>query len=128
MPAALSTPLRLALPARAEYVAVVRGVLLVVAGRSGFTIDAGDDLALAVDEMCAALLAAGASGELTVTAAVVEDRVVVRVSGSVPGEWPPGGWHESTPALILEALVDSTSFGGEGSAAYVEVEKVADAT
>lgn len=125
--AALSTPVRMTLPARAEYVAVARGVLLVASGRAGLTIDAGDDLALAVDEMCAALLGAEAAGELSLVVETPPGRIVVQVSGVVGAAWPPPDWEDSTPALILEALVDAVAFGSDGDRASITVEKVPDA-
>lgn len=115
--------MRIVLPARAEYVAVVRGVLLVTAGRAGLTIDGGDDLALAVDEMCAALLAAGAHDDLTVSLAAADGKMDVAVTAPVAGDWPPSDWGDSTPALILEALVDDVSFDGTGASASISVSK-----
>lgn len=127
MTAALSSPVRLSLPAHADYVAVARGVLLIAAGRAGITIDAAEDLALAVDEMCAALLGAGATKQLTVEVGEWAGSVMVGVSADLDSQWPPADWEEGTPALILEALVDEVEFRRDGGVASIVVEKAADA-
>ncbi len=127
MTAAPAAPVRIVLPARAEYVAIVRGVLMVVAGRSGLTIDGGDDLALAVDEMCAALLAAGAEGELTVDVEATPETVGVRVASAGEGVWPPHDWDDSAPAMILEALVDEVTFASDDGQLSLSASKAADA-
>lgn len=127
MNAVLSTPVRLSLPAHADYVAIARGVLLIAAGRAGITLDAAEDLVLAVDEMCAALLGAGARQHLDVL--VGSDGGVLRVEVAAPleAEWPPAGWEDSTPALILEALVEDVVFRRDGDVASIVVAKQADA-
>ncbi len=127
MSTALSTPVRLSLPAHADYVAVARGVLLVAAGRSHLTIDAADDLALAVDEMCAALLGAGATGQLEVVVDAHPAELTVGVSAPLSGEWPPEDWEDGTPALILEALVDGVEFRSDAGTVAIVVTKAPDA-
>lgn len=120
------TLVRISLPARAEFVGVVRGVLMAAAGRSGLTIDAGDDLALAVDEMSAALLHGGGSGQLVIV--VVESAGGLKVEATadgVSGHWPPDGWSASTAAMILEALVDHIVFARSNGSASITVEKAA---
>ncbi len=119
--------MRLSLPAHADYVAIARGVLLIAAGRAGITIDAAEDLALAVDEMCAALLGAGASEQLEVVVGAQAAAVTVEVAAPLEGDWPPVDWEDGTPALILEALVDAVVFRRDDGVAAIYVEKAADA-
>lgn len=119
--------MRLSLPAHADYVAIARGVLLVAAGRAGITIDAAEDLALAVDEMCAALLGAGATEQLEIVVGAQPTAVTVEVTARLDGEWPPDGWEDGTPALILEALVDEVEFRREEGTAAIVVVKAPDA-
>ncbi len=120
------TLLRISLPARAEFVGIVRGVLMTAAGRSGLTIDAGDDLALAVDEMSAALLHSGGTGRLVIV--VVESPAGIQVEATaegVAGPWPPADWASSTAAMILEALVDDVVFARSNGTASITVAKTA---
>ncbi len=120
------TLVRLSVPARAEYVALARGVLAAAAGRAGLTLDAGDDLALAVAEMSAALLEAGGRGQLTI--AVVDSPVGIRVEASadgISGEWPPAGWESTAAAMILEALVDDVAFARSNGSSSISVSKTA---
>ncbi len=119
--------MRLSLPAQADYVAIARGVLLIAAGRAGITIDAADDLTLAVDEMCAALLGAGGRDQLEVVVETDGAAVRVAVAAPVDGEWPPEDWEDGTPALILEALVDEVEFRRDDGVASIVVRKAADA-
>jgi len=87
---------RLAVPARPEFVGLARVTAAGLASRLGFTFDQVEDLRLAIDEMCFGL------------------------TGTVHGEGnfsPPGPVHLSELSkVILDALVDehSISDGADG--------------
>src|SRR5690349_311546 len=53
-------------PAHESYAFIVRSVAVAVALRANFDLDEVDDLKLAVDEMCASLMARAAAGEALV--------------------------------------------------------------
>ncbi len=55
---------RLSIPADSAYVAVPRSVVGNLAARNDFTVDAIDDLRIAVDEACALLLPQATDGVL----------------------------------------------------------------
>jgi len=52
------------IPARAEFIAVLRAASAVIASRLDFTLDDIDDLRILVDEAASVLLSAGAEGSL----------------------------------------------------------------
>lgn len=71
-------PVRLIFPAEARSLRLARLVAAGVAGEAGFSIDAIEDLRVAVDELCAVLIdGAGPEAEVTVSYSVVGDGVVV---------------------------------------------------
>ena len=60
-----SAEVRLSIPADSAYIAVPRSVVGNLAARNDFTLDAIDDLRIAVDEACALLLPQATDGVLT---------------------------------------------------------------
>ncbi len=100
----------LAIPATPEFVRLARVTATGLAGRAGFSIDEVEDLRLAIDELCFALIGAkGREGRLQLRYRL-EGREL-EVQGLVEG----GG--EVTPRIsewshqILEALVDEHEIG-----------------
>jgi serine/threonine-protein kinase RsbW len=96
---------RLTIPADGAYVAVPRAVVGNLAARNDFTVDAIDDLRIAVDEACALLLPHATDGKVECVFIVDRPTMTVSVSAAVPADWTPDtggfGW------MVLEALVDS---------------------
>jgi serine/threonine-protein kinase RsbW len=96
---------RLTIPADGAYVAVPRAVVGNLAARNDFTLDAIDDLRIAVDEACALLLPHASDGTVDCVFTVKPPTLVVEVSAAVPAGWEPDtagfGW------TVLAALVDS---------------------
>jgi serine/threonine-protein kinase RsbW len=96
---------RLTIPADSAYVAVPRAVVGNLAARNDFTLDAIDDLRIAVDEACALLLPQASDGAVECVFTVKPPTLVVAVSTAVPDGWEPDtsgfGW------TVLSALVDS---------------------
>ena len=100
-------------PARPEFVHILRSVIASVAARADLTFDQIDDLRLAVDEVCAQLLfVQGAEGSLTVRALALEGgglEIVASIDrGDVP--WPPAGAERTLTWQVLSALADEARF------------------
>ncbi|HET9723232.1 MAG TPA: hypothetical protein VFR44_05250 [Actinomycetota bacterium] len=96
-------------PAKAEYVHVLRAVTAAVASRLQIPYDGIEDLRLAVDEASARLLLLRTDlRSLTLRLEPHDDRleIVVCVDASVGG-WPPAGLEETLAWTILVALVDA---------------------
>lgn len=101
-------PIIVTVPARSEFVHVVRTVVAGVAARLDFSYDAIDDLRIAVDEACAHLLE-GAPGatSITVTLAPGADALEVLVATDADGAaWPPERFESSLAWQVLSALAD----------------------
>src|SRR5687768_13448435 len=79
--------IRLSIPARAEYVHVLRSVTAGVAAMLSFTYDDIEDLRLAVDEACAYLLAGGGEPgalEMHIRSARESLEIIATLDGSGP--------------------------------------------
>src|SRR5262245_1390440 len=98
---------RLSIPADSAYIAVPRSVVGNLAARNDFTLDAIDDLRIAVDEACALLLPEAADGVLECVFEIEPPQLTVGASAVVPSGWTPDtdsfGW------MVLTALVESAA-------------------
>jgi serine/threonine-protein kinase RsbW len=98
---------RLTIPADGAYIAVPRSVVGHLAARNDFTVDAIDDLRIAVDEACALLLPQASDGVLECVFAIEPPLLTVSTTATVPNDWKPDtgsfGW------TVLAALVDSAA-------------------
>lgn len=102
---------RVSVPARPEFVHVLRGVIGAVAGRLPLTLDGVDDLRLAVDEAAAKLLSLPGSPELLrLDLRPMPGRLEVVVAADVAAPWPPDGIQETLSWKVLQALVESVRF------------------
>lgn len=110
-------------PARAEHLHVIRAVIGSVAARHELTIDAIDDLRIAVDEACAQLIRAG--GE-TITVSIAADatgvEVVCRTDARVSA-WPPEGLDRTLAAQVLRGLTDEVTWGRADGRPSVRIRK-----
>ena len=102
-----SAEVRLSIPADGAYIAVPRSVVGNLAARNDFTLDAIDDLRIAVDEACALLLPQASDGVLECVFEIDPPQLTVRTSAVVPN-----GWHPDTSSFgwtVLTALVESAA-------------------
>ena len=103
----------LRIPATAAWVALVRTAATATGARQGRTVEALDDLALAVDEACALLLAHTADdGELVCRFTTYDDGALdVHLAG--PTDAPPPQ-ERSFAWLVLTSLVDDVTARTDG--------------
>ncbi|MEU4394485.1 anti-sigma regulatory factor [Kribbella sp. NPDC023855] len=98
---------RLSIPADSAYIAVPRSVVGNLAARNDFTVDAIDDLRIAVDEACALLLPQASDGVLDLVFEIAPPQLTVSTTATVPNGWKPDtgsfGW------TVLTALVESAA-------------------
>ncbi|MEV8375801.1 anti-sigma regulatory factor [Kribbella sp. NPDC056861] len=98
---------RLSIPADSAYIAVPRSVVGNLAARNNFTVDAIDDLRIAVDEACSLLLPQASDGVLDLVFAIAPPQLTVSTTATVPNGWKPDtssfGW------TVLTALVESAA-------------------
>jgi serine/threonine-protein kinase RsbW len=110
-------------PARAEFLHVVRTVIGSVAARGNLTIDAIEDLRIAVDEACAQLLVAKGSS-ITIRISASQDHVEVVCSTDADiAAWPPEGVQHTLAAQVLQGLADDVSWERDGEGPAVRVAK-----
>ena len=105
-------PVRLTFPAEARNLRLARLTAAGIAGDAGFSLDAIEDLRVAVDELCAVLIEdAGPEIDATVTYSVVGDQVVVE------GECVNGAAGSDLHAVareLLEMTTDDYSVAKDG--------------
>lgn len=108
-------------PARAEFLHVVRTVVGSVAARRDLTIDAIEDLRIAVDEACAQLLSAhGSTLNVDVVSLPAGVEAVCRTDATID-PWPPDGIQQSLASQVLQGLADEVTWeqSEEGSSIRV---------
>lgn len=112
-------------PARAEFVHILRSVAANVAARMNLTFDAVDDLRIAVDEACAQLLrAAPRSTEFTMVIEALPGSVEVVIGVSDDGApWPPVGLERSLAWQVLSRLADGVTFDRSEDRICVRIHK-----
>ena len=97
-------------PARPDFLHVVRAVVSGVAARRGLLYDAIDDLCLAANEAAAYLLAVPGGGRRMCVRMRVEDDIELTFMTDAPVQhWPPP-IKQSLAWRILKSLVDDVAF------------------
>lgn len=123
MSAELQGAVVITVPARAEFLHVVRTVVGSVAARHDLTIDAIEDLRIAVDEACAQLLVArGSAVTVTLVAASEGLEATCSTDADVP-VWPPDGVEHSLASQVLQGLADSVAWERSAAGPSVRVGK-----
>jgi serine/threonine-protein kinase RsbW len=102
---------RVSVPARPEFVHVLRAVTAAVAGHLPLSLDDVDDLRLAVDEACARLLTLpGEPRTFLLDLRPRPGRVEIVLAVDATATWPSAGLEDSLAWRILGALADSVRF------------------
>lgn len=97
---------RLVMPATPELLRVARLTAAGLASRLGFSFDEVEDVKIAVDELCFALVGTkGREGSLTLVYQLQADSLVIEGTGDFPGQDVQANTSELS-ALILSAVVD----------------------
>jgi len=107
-------------PAKPEFVHVLRSVVASVAARASFTFDEIDDLRLAVDEACAQLLAFPPPATTLELRIAFGDAGTIEVVASTDADagaaiWPPEGAERTLTWQVLSALADEARFESAGA-------------
>lgn len=112
-------------PARPEFLHVLRGVVASVAARLDFTYDALDDLRLAVDEAASFLLAERVEATRLGLKIHSGDRMVVSTLWleADAKDWPQPGSQESLAWKVISGLSDLAEFVLEGSFPAIRMTK-----
>jgi serine/threonine-protein kinase RsbW len=105
---------RLEVPASPEFFRITRMMAAGVASRVGFTLDEVEDLRIAIDELCFALIGRGGRpGTLTLQYALADDALTVRGVGAfTDGAASDPPVLSPLSAQILRAVVDECEVWG----------------
>ena len=114
---------RVSVPARAEFLHVVRTVVGSVAARHDLTIDAIEDLRIAVDEACAQLLRARGTEVIVEVSAHAHGIETLCRTDAVVAMWPPRELQSSLAAQVLRGLTDSVAWELSASGPAVRIGK-----
>lgn len=109
----MSPDIAVSVPARPEFVHVLRSVVASVAARLDFPYDAIEELRIAVDEACSQLLATGGGRASTLRLRITPstDGVeLVASSDAVRVPWPPANAERTLAWQVIEALADRAAF------------------
>ena len=105
---------RLTMPAVPQLLRVARLTAAGLAGRLGFNFDEIEDVKIAVDELCFALVGTkGREGDLTLTYRLLSDALEIEGSGSF-GDGSPAPAASELSEQILAAVVDEHELSREG--------------
>ncbi|MGH2692599.1 MAG: ATP-binding protein [Actinomycetota bacterium] len=120
----MSADVTVTIPARPDFVRLLRAVVASVGARLDLTYDRIDDLRMVVDEASAQLLRIPAQ---TLTMRVTPgDRIVILVhtDGSANGAWPPSELEETLAWRVLSGLADEVRFEQteQGPAVRIEMD------
>lgn len=100
----------LSIPSGADLLVLARLTAATVASRAGFDVEEVEDLRLAVDELCVALIRPGTQGRLTLEfsrdAELIEVRCSYEVLQTAPSAEADDDLIEGLSDRILDALVD----------------------
>lgn len=105
------------IPARPEYVGVVRLAAAAIAGRMAFGYDEVEDLKVAVSEACSEAILSGGS-EVEIQFAVGADRLEVLVAGGVGRAEAPGqdsAQETEMGLLLMRVLMDEVRTERQGA-------------
>lgn len=104
--------IRVSIPARPDFVHVLRSVIASVAALLNFPYDGIDDLRIAVDEACAHLLSIRSPAhDLALVIRPADDELEVIASIDADSiEWPPSGARQTLTWQVLSALADEADF------------------
>ena len=120
-----STDVVVSVPARPEFMQLLRAAVGSIAARLDFTYEAIDDLRIAVDEACARILSVPGNAS-TLSLRITPGDTAIEVLAYTDGRadaWPPERFEESLTAKILDALTDGVSFERAGTSPAVRILK-----
>lgn len=114
---------RLSMPAVPSLLRIARLTAAGLAGRMGFNFDEVEDVKIAVDELCFALVGTrGREGTLTLTYRLADDEIVIDGTGPRGATLQDAGTSELS-AQILAAVVDSHELSQDGDELHFRLRK-----
>jgi serine/threonine-protein kinase RsbW len=122
-----SDSIRGSVPARSEFVPVLRGLVSSVGARLDLPYEHIDELRMAVDEACALLLRLSSGDVLWLRLQPSGDSLIAEVGrDAAVSDWPPAGVEESWPWRVIAGLADEArcEVSDDGGPSIVIVKRV----
>jgi serine/threonine-protein kinase RsbW len=117
-------PILGSVPARSEYVPVLRGMVASVGSRLDVPYEQIDELRMAVDEACALLLRLSPGETLWLRLQPSDASVTAEVGSDAPvSDWPPPAIEESWPWRVIDGLSDEARFNVSDSGPSIVIVK-----
>jgi serine/threonine-protein kinase RsbW len=113
------------IPARPEYVAVVRLAAAGIAGRMAFSFDDAEDLKIAVGEAATAAILAGGQ-VVQIVFEIAPDRLTIQVAHKGRSKAKPGELTEQGELgmFLMRCLMDEVHSGREGARHVTRITKL----
>jgi serine/threonine-protein kinase RsbW len=113
-------------PARSEFVPVLRGMVASVGARLDLPYEQIDELRMAVDEACALLLRVSGAETLWLRLQPSGESLTAEVGcDTTISDWPPPAVKESWPWRVIAGLSDEARFDGtERGSSIVIVKRI----
>ena len=102
---------RLEVPASPEFLRITRIMVAGVASRLGFTLDEVEDLRIAIDELCFALVGKGRIGTIALRYEMLDDGLAVEGTGRFEDDGASEPRLSAMSKQILGAMVDEVTLG-----------------
>ncbi len=102
---------RLEVPASPEFLRITRIMVAGVASRLGFTLDEVEDLRIAIDELCFALVGKGRLGTVELRYEMLADGLAVEGTGHFTDDGANEPHLSPMSNQILGAMVDEVQLG-----------------
>lgn len=102
---------RLEIPASPEFLRITRIMVAGVASRLGFTLDEVEDLRIAIDELCFALVGKGRTGTLSIRYVMFGDGLAVEGASHFTDDGASEPTLSPMSHQILGAMVDDVELG-----------------
>ena len=114
---------RLTMPATPQLLRVARLTAAGLASRLGFSFDEVEDLKIAVDELCFAMVGTrGGEGNLTLDYRLDGDGIIIEGTSDMPAS-PRGDATGELSDLILSAVVDDYEVGSDDASMRFRLRK-----
>ncbi len=102
---------RLEVPATPEFLRITRIMVAGVASRIGFTLDDVEDLRIAIDELCFALVGKGRAGTVALRYEMLDDGLAVEGIGKFTDDGSRQPRLSAMSSQILGVMVDEVHLG-----------------
>lgn len=117
---------RLTVPAAPGFIHLLRAVVSSVGARQNLSLDAIDDLQIAVDEAASFLLALPDAEQITLRVGLDGSHIVARIAVVSESEWPPPRVEDGLAWKVMAGLTDEAGFEIDDGQRVIRLVKIPD--